>query len=453
MNIFWNIIELIATFAENLITLEFLVRIFPYKYNGAKKIIPIVFTLILSSAYVTFINKYLNFEGWLGLVVVIIFSAYAAAFLKGKFLYKLLAIIISNSLILIINILTTYILAIIIGIPDTFIFIENDSIRLIALFLTKFIYFFVTRFFVKIFKKENFELKNFEFILMAIMFILTFSIAIALVKIQMDSVNEDLLILISVFCIVITNIFIFYIMKKISKENKNNLKISLLELQLSEQKAMIQDAGHIGQEIKKAEHDLKHHLLSVLGIIKNNNPKEAEIYLQQLLGEYETSIFKYITIDNSAINSILNFKIGRCHANNIDIKLEIESDFSGFNDIDICVLLSNLLDNAIEASASVSNPQITVTIKNDKNYLCILVRNKINKSVLKENKLLNTTKIDKDRHGFGLYSVSQIVDKYDGMKSFYEKNNYFVSDIWLKKDVYNLVDRIKSELELQVRQN
>lgn len=192
-------------------------------------------------------------------------------------------------------------------------------------------------------------------------------------------------------------------MKKINKESQNQLRISMLELQLSEQKTMIEETGNISREIKKAEHDLRHHLLSILGNIENGNTEAAETYLKQLLHDYETSIFKYIYIDNSAVNSILNMKISRCHANKIDIKTEIESDFSDFSDIDICVLLANLLDNAIEASLNVDSPQITVSIRNEKNYLCILIRNRIESSVLEENGQLHTTKKDKSKHGLGVY--------------------------------------------------
>lgn len=227
----------------------------------------------------------------------------------------------------------------------------------------------------------------------------------------------------------------------------------MLELQLSEQKTMIEETGNISREIKKAEHDLRHHLLSILGNIENGNTEAAETYLKQLLHDYETSIFKYIYIDNSAVNSILNMKISRCHANKIDIKTEIESDFSDFSDIDICVLLANLLDNAIEASLNVDSPQITVSIRNEKNYLCILIRNRIESSVLEENGQLHTTKKDKSKHGLGVYSISQIVDKYDGMKNYYEKNGYFVADIWLKKKGYTLEERIKNAVNYQTRQN
>ena len=146
-------------------------------------------------------------------------------------------------------------------------------------------------------------------------------------------------------------------------------------------------------------------------------------------------------------------KISRCHANRIDIKTEIESDFSDFSDIDICVLLANLLDNAIEASAKVSSPQIILNIRNEKNYLCITVKNRIEKSVLDKNQTLQTTKKNKSRHGLGIYSIFQIVEKYDGMKSYYEKNGYFIADIWLKRGGYSFQERIQTAVDYQTRQN
>ena len=300
---------------------------------------------------------------------------------------------------------------------------------------------------------EKFQFNRFETFIVSALFLITLIISISLVKLQLNHQNEEQLIFLSIFCVFLADIFIFCIMKKINKESQNQLRISMLELQLSEQKTMIEETGNISREIKKAEHDLRHHLLSILGNIENGNTEAAETYLKQLLHDYETSIFKYIYIDNSAVNSILNMKISRCHANKIDIKTEIESDFSDFSDIDICVLLANLLDNAIEASLNVDSPQITVSIRNEKNYLCILIRNRIESSVLEENGQLHTTKKDKSKHGLGVYSISQIVDKYDGMKTYYEKNGYFVADIWLKKKGYMLEERIKNAVNYQTRQN
>lgn len=452
MKMIWNIIEILATLFENYIVLDMIIKMFGHKYSGIKKIISVLITLIVSTIYVTIINQYYSFEGWLALITIMIFTVYAALFTQKETYIKLLIPVIAFSVILGINMFVTYLMGNLIGTPDTFVFMSIGGARLFALFFTKLLFYVVSRIIIHVYNKEKFQFNRFETFIVSALFLLTLIISISLVKLQLNHQNEEQLIFLSIFCIFIADIFVFCIMKRINKESQSQLRISMLELQLSEQKRMIEETGNISHEIKKAEHDLRHHLLSVLGNLENRNIKEAEIYLKQLLQEYETSIFKYIHIDNSAVNSILNMKISRCHANKIDIKTEIESDFSDFSDIDICVLLANLLDNAIEASMNVNSPQITVSVRNEKNYLCIMIRNKIENSVLDYNKQLNTTKKDKSKHGLGIYSISQIVDKYDGMKSYYEKNGYFVADIWLKKKGFSLDERIRKVKNYQTRQ-
>lgn len=453
MKTIWNIIEIATTLFENYIVLDMIGEMFGYKYSGLKKTVSFLLTLTISTIYVTIINQYFSFEGWLALITIIIFTVYSMFCTQKETYMKLLIPIIALSVILSINMSVTYIFGIVFGTPDTFVFMAVGGARLLALFLTKLLFFVASRIIIHIYRKEKFQFNRFETFIVSALFLITLIISISLVKLQLNHQNEEQLIFLSIFCVFLADIFIFCIMKKINKESQNQLRISMLELQLSEQKTMIEETGNISREIKKAEHDLRHHLLSILGNIENGNTEAAETYLKQLLHDYETSIFKYIYIDNSAVNSILNMKISRCHANKIDIKTEIESDFSDFSDIDICVLLANLLDNAIEASLNVDSPQITVSIRNEKNYLCILIRNRIESSVLEENGQLHTTKKDKSKHGLGVYSISQIVDKYDGMKNYYEKNGYFVADIWLKKKGYTLEERIKNAVNYQTRQN
>lgn len=448
MQILWFVIELAATAFECYVILSSLNRCF--KPRGRYAIIPFWGAMVLTTGYVTVINQIHIFEGFLSAVTISLFILYALLFLEGKTLMKVIMVLIAFSLILGINMLVANAIAAILNIE---LLTEGDSIRLIALFLTKILFFAAMKTIVKLFKKEGFTLKSPELLATVAMFVLTHIIAVILIAVQMNENNAEQLTFIAILSTILTDIFIIYMMRKISKDNKNTLRISLLELQLSEQKQMAEDAGQISKEIKKAEHDLKHHLLSVLGTLENGNTREAEEYLRTLLKEYETSIFKYVSLENSAINSVLNFKIGRCRANGIDFKLEIESNFAGFDDTDICVLLSNLLDNAIEASQSMpESPMITLTVTNKQNYLCILVRNRIMESVLAQNGQLKTTKRNKQNHGLGLYSVGQIVDKYEGMKNFYEKNGYFVADIWLKQSIQSIEERIAQEEIYQTRQ-
>lgn len=426
MTIAWTIIELIATIIESSIIICFFNNLTEAKFNGIKKKMLSVMAIFLLTIEVSVLNEFHVFEGWLIIIPILISYMYLVFASKSITVHKFVLPIIAFSTILVINVFVTYILSTIFGMSDTFIFSENNGARIIALFLTKFMFYLVIKFITVILKKESLRVNNKESFVSLVMSLITFIIAIALVMIQIETKSDNRLFFICILGILLLDIFIIYMMNRLADDNKNKLKISLLELQLSEQKSMIIDAGTINTEIKKAEHDLKHHMLSLIGIIKDGDLKAAEIYLHELLHEYETSIFKYITIDNSAVNSILNLKIGRCHSENIDIKVEVESDFDNFNDVDICVLIANLLDNAIEASNNIENPFISLSIRNEKNYLCIMIKNKIEYSVIENNENLKTTKSDKSKHGLGLYSISQIVEKYDGIKNFYEKKIFLL---------------------------
>lgn len=446
MTIFWGIIELCASIFEFSVIINLLNNVALCKFSGYKRLLLNGGMVTLLTGYISIVNRYFVFEGWLSVITILLTILYAFFFFRCAAVSKVVVPILVYSIMLVINVLVTYFLSAIFGMQDTFIFSENDGARLIALFLTKLLFFFFVQLVEKIMKRESLNIKNKESFISVIMSLLTFVVAIALVKIQMATHSEDILFFICILCVLSMDGFILYMMKRLADDNENKLAISMLELQLSEQKSLIEDAGCINTEIKKAEHDLRHHLLSVLGIVESGELYQAERYLKDLLHEYETSIFKYIAIDNSAINSILNLKIGRCHSEKIDVKAQIESDFTGFSDIDLCVLLANLLDNAIEASSKVQNPQIIITIWNEKNYLCLKIANRIDGSVIQTNKGLRTTKADQSKHGYGLYSIGQIVDKYDGIESHYEEQGYFIMDIWLKREL------LQSAANYQTRQ-
>ncbi|MCL2020106.1 MAG: GHKL domain-containing protein [Oscillospiraceae bacterium] len=451
MDIIKYFTELSATIIENVIILEFLGKLFRYKYQGFKKHLFFLIALVLSTAYVSFLNYFMIFEGWLAFITIGVFVLYGIQCLKGVRLYKLLTTFLLFTIMICINVSTAYFFSILFQENHTEFMSPESSVRILALFITKFSFFILTRIFLYIFKKDELDLRKSELIAVSTLFVLSTSIIIVNIEIQIGR-NQTLLNLISTICVIAINIFIFSMTRRISRENKNKLKIALQEMQISEQKDMIKDAGDLSKEIKKAEHDIKHHFISLLGTLEEKKYDEAKAYILKLLKEYETSIFKYISIENSAINGVLNFKIGRCRANNIDIKLEIETGFNEFDTIDICVLLSNLLDNAIEASLNINNPKISLIIKEAENYLCFSVKNRISQSILETNKQLKTTKKDKTNHGIGLYSVSRIVNKYDGLQNFSERKGFFIADIRLKKKLYDLQEHIKKESDYQTRQ-
>lgn len=453
MHWFWKVIELLATSFENFIIIESLGKIFEYKYSGLKKSMSFFICFIASTGYVTFLNRIAVFEGWLSFITIIIFVIYSFICLNGGIIKKAVMPAVFYTIILFINLFVTFIFSFLLHISSEDLMSTGNTIRLLTLFITKFMFFIVTRIILHFFRCDNLSLKVSDLLISLLLIISTNSIGIIIAEIQLGNDNGNILSLISTICVITVNIFLFYAFRLISVKNKKEIQISVLEMQLSEQKTIIEDAANISKEIKKTEHDLKHHFLSILGLLNEGCLDESKNYIKHLMGNYETNIFRFVSVENNAVNGILNFKINRCKLNNIDIKLSVESDFSSFDELDICVLLSNLLDNAIEASMNVNSPKIELSITNNGNYICILIRNRIENSVLDKNKYLKTSKSDFSSHGFGLYSVSQIVEKYDGIKNTYERNGYFTMDIWLKREVYSIKERIQDEAVYQIRQN
>lgn len=96
-------------------------------------------------------------------------------------------------------------------------------------------------------------------------------------------------------------------------------------------------------------------------------------------------------------------------------------------------MLSNLLDNAIEAAEKCEKPEIIVTIGENKAYLVFIVTNSVLQSVMTNNPDMLSTKNDPEHHGFGILNMQDIVGKYDGMLDFSEQNGKFTASAYLKK--------------------
>ena len=98
---------------------------------------------------------------------------------------------------------------------------------------------------------------------------------------------------------------------------------------------------------------------------------------------------------------------------------------------DLSSLISNLLNNAIEASRLVEAPEITVRIFPAAGYLCFQVRNRADAQTLQNNPQLATTKQEPEMHGFGLNIIRSIAEKYDGKAAFETNGDYFTARIML----------------------
>lgn len=183
------------------------------------------------------------------------------------------------------------------------------------------------------------------------------------------------------------------------------------------------------QNARKLKHDMKNHLCVIASYLNGAEYEAAKSYVSDILDKLN-SMHSYIETGNSLMNHILNEKLSFARKQGIVVKAEIENlSFARLKSIDFSAVLSNLLDNAIEAC--MQQGEMEVVIQKRRGYETICVKNKISQSVLKNNPNLQSTKADKASHGIGISQVKQIVDACGGMYDFYEENDFFCVNVFI----------------------
>lgn len=213
---------------------------------------------------------------------------------------------------------------------------------------------------------------------------------------------------------------------------------SELEYQLSEQTAeashaMLQEEEirSLHQKVRKLKHDMKNHMMVLASYLNSNEYEAAKTYASEILDQLN-AMHSYIETGNSLMNHILNEKLELARSLGISVQAEIETiSFDRMRSIDFSALLTNLLDNAIEASKKEASPELRIRITTERGYHTIRVKNKISESVLKQNPSLSSTKEEKEFHGLGISSIIEIVTDYDGMYDFYEENGFFCAGVFI----------------------
>lgn len=135
-----------------------------------------------------------------------------------------------------------------------------------------------------------------------------------------------------------------------------------------------------------------------------------------------------VNCGNFVIDAMMNSKyLIACKEN---IKHEdriVVPEAMNFEDVDLCILLGNMLDNAYEATKKAEKKIINTSIIYSKGKLTIGVKNTYDGIIEKDRKgNYISTKMNKTNHGMGIKLMQRIVDKYNGFLSLENDDNYFV---------------------------
>ena len=338
--------------------------------------------------------------------------------------------------IAVICILTLQILSMLLNVHITTLIDEQGEYRIIVLIVTKLMFYVFGKSILIVTKKQEFQLTIKEWITCVFIVIMTLTMLTMIYKImytvQVSQMSKYLIIIFSMMLILV-DIIIYGMLLKLSKSNREEIRYKLMESQIEQQEKMLTSILESNEKIRVLKHDMKNYLMTAIGLIDNKEYNKVKSYMVNLIGQEIDTIETFVTTNSQTLSALLNIKLDTCNKNKINWNVEITSDLTNISDVDISIIIGNLLDNAIEASKKVKNkPFIDIKIFDSKDYVNIVIKNKIDNSVLFFNPNLFTTKKDKNSHGIGLMSVKKIVKKYNGMYKVYEENKTIVVNIMLK---------------------
>lgn len=186
---------------------------------------------------------------------------------------------------------------------------------------------------------------------------------------------------------------------------------------------------------RRLKHDMKNHFMVLSSYLLSEDYEAARQYSSEILDKLN-GMHSYVDTGNSLMNHIVNEKLCLAREHGIKIKAEIENlSFACMKSIDFSALLSNMLDNAIEASVNEreGSREIHLIISSKRGYEVICVKNRISCSVLENNPELHTDKPDVPSHGLGVPRMKEIVEGYGGMLDLYEAEEFFCVSAYIPK--------------------
>lgn len=191
------------------------------------------------------------------------------------------------------------------------------------------------------------------------------------------------------------------------------------------------EVDHIYRQMRAWRHDYHNHIQAMLAM--TDNPEELRKYLW-MLNDDLTTVDTVLKTGNVMVDAILNSKLSLINSKNIAVKAKatVPAELH-ISEIDLCAIIGNLLDNAMEACLRQEREQerfIRVYIGILKRQLYICVTNSVDGEAKKVGKRYLSAKAS-DAHGFGLMRIDSLTEKYGGYVNRQSEEGAFATEVML----------------------
>lgn len=191
-----------------------------------------------------------------------------------------------------------------------------------------------------------------------------------------------------------------------------------------------QEVETMYKQIRGWRHDYRNHIQLMKVLAANGDMEAIKDYLDKLDTDLST-VDTVVKTGNAMADAILNSKISLAKSKGIAVKVDAHIPVKlKMSELDLCVIIGNLFDNAIDASMALPEEQrlirVYMDMKNTQLYISF-TNFTATKKLAKIGNRFNTTK--GDGHGFGLVRIDNIIERLDGYLSRNSEDGAFTTEI------------------------
>lgn len=231
-----------------------------------------------------------------------------------------------------------------------------------------------------------------------------------------------------VTCILLTVLYLLNLAIRLL-DRENHLK-NQLSLQLNHYRTLTEGI----EKTRIHRHDFRHQLTDVTSLLEKQDIAATKAYLDTLTAKY-TPCQLPIFCENKYVDAVVAHyaKIAREASIALTIALSLPEE-TGIEPLDLCVIIGNCFENAIEACRALPNTderQISLRAKIAHGYAAVTLKNSCANEIKRQKKRFISSK-EPDRLGIGLESVRLLAQKYNGDIQVSTEQRSFIAAISLK---------------------
>lgn len=275
--------------------------------------------------------------------------------------------------------------------------------------------------------------------LMPLSFYIVYRIGISDKYVRLESVWSESNILVPLFWTVAT-ILAYYLvigtLLEVVEHIEDREKLDAAERQLQMQKEQYQKLSESIEETRRMRHDLAHQMHLIAVYVSSGETEKLNEYVSSYLEQMELE--ELPLCENYALDSMVQYYIRAAHRENIrmDVTLETLKKLP-CGESDVCVVLGNLLENALEACRCQTAGERYIELKlntGNQNFIAIQITNSCGATVRQRGGIFLSTKRGYKEAGIGIASIKKIAERYQGSAEFIYENGEFYARVFLNRD-------------------